>query len=146
MKKKLSYDDVIEDFPTLLFIWAGPLAYELIQSNCKGGMPSLPTVRHYLHKKRVTIREGEFRFDGLQRPIDLYDVNVRAVVISEDATRVIAKVNYDRKHNTLVGLVCPCDENGIPIMDTYRFTGFESVKAILKTAEKAKFVYALMAQ
>lgn len=146
MTKKQSYDDIIKDFSTLLLICAGPPTYEFIQSNCKGGIPSVPTVRRYLHTKSIKIRKGEFRFDGLQRHLELYNVSILTIAISEDATRVIAKVDYDPEYNTLIGLVCPCDENGIPIADIYRFTNFDSVKDILENAEKAKLVYTFIAQ
>lgn len=36
------------------------------------------------------------------------------VAISEDATRIITKVEYDSHSNQLIGFVAPYDDNGLP--------------------------------
>jgi hypothetical protein len=45
----------------------------------------------------------------------LEDRNLPLVVaISEDATRVVTKIEFDSRFNQLVGFVAPYDDNGLP--------------------------------
>lgn len=46
LKKKQSYDDIINDFSSLLFIWAGPLAYA--GASLRGGRGEPPPAKHSL--------------------------------------------------------------------------------------------------
>ena len=50
--------------------------------------------------------------------------------VAEDATRVIRKVQYDAETNKLlvVGFVLPCDEDGLPLCDSFMATTFKSMQ------------------
>ena len=87
---------VIKKFATALFIYAGPLAYEFLQNNLPEALPSLRTVQRIVHSEFKTINEGEFRFDDLVAHISQYNAP-SIVTVGEDATRVIARVEYDCK-------------------------------------------------
>ena len=44
------------------------------------------------------------------------------VAISEDATRITARVEYDYETNRMVGFVLPCDDKGLPLANSFLAT------------------------
>ena len=65
-------------------------------------------------KKRYTVPcEGEFLFDKLLVHLEAYSAE-RIVSISEDATRVVSRVEYDDSSDKIVGFVLPLNNNGLP--------------------------------
>eukprot|EP00731_Ephydatia_muelleri_P026350 Em0018g450a len=71
-------------------------------------LPSLRTVQRIVHHEYEVMNEGEFRFDQLANHINSYKC-ARVIVIGEDATRLVARVDYDPETNRLVGFVLPED-------------------------------------
>lgn len=71
---------------------------------------------------------------------------VRRVWISEDATAITAKVNYDPSTDQLVGITLPIDsKTGCPIVLNYEARDEAAIREHLKHP-KSKFVYLVMAQ
>eukprot|EP00731_Ephydatia_muelleri_P001762 Em0001g1762a len=87
-------------------IW--PLAYSFVHQNMPQALPSLRTVQRIVHHEYEVMNEGEFRFDQLANHINSYKC-ARVIVIGEDATRLVARVDYDPETNRLVGFVLPED-------------------------------------
>ena len=85
---------ILKKFSTALFIFCDPLAYEFIQHNIPEALPSLRTVQNVVHKEYQTLDVGCFIYDGLSQHIKQYKAP-NVVSIGEDATRVIARVDYD---------------------------------------------------
>ena len=48
-----------------------------------------------------------------------YNVPHRIVTIAEDATRVIARVDYDNETDRCIGFVLPIDKHGLPKTDSF---------------------------
>ena len=117
--QSIRHDMVIKKFASSLLIFCGPMAYNFIQKNMDAALPSLRTVQRLFHKDHRPFIEGEFRFDDLLVHLNKYEA-VRLVSVSEDATRLIARVEYDNDSDKLVGFVLPCDSNGLPLCDTFR--------------------------
>ena len=92
-----------------LFIFSGPLAYNLLHQNLPESLPSLRTVQRMMCKDYSHITEGEFRFDMLVKHIEFYK-GPKIIAIGEDATRVVQRVQYDPETNKMVGFVLPCTE------------------------------------
>ena len=136
---------MIKQFATALFIYAGPLAYEFLQQNMPEALPSLRTVQHNVHKEYKPIEEGQFCFDGLVEHIHHYNAT-NIVAIAEDATRVVARVDYDNNTDRCVGFVLPLDGNGLPLVDSFQATSFNAMQMMFSTASIAKYAYVYMAQ
>ena len=67
--------------------------------------------------------QGGFRFYELLVHLKGFSCpNIMSV--AEDATRVIRKVQYDAEINKLVGFVLPCDEDGLPLCNSFMATAF----------------------
>ena len=64
------------------------------------------------------------------------------VSIGEDATRVILRIDYDNETDRLIGFVLPCDDSGLPVVDTYLAVSFDSIKKSFS----AKYAFVYMAQ
>ena len=68
------------------------------------------------------------------------------VAIAEDATRVIARADYDHESDRVVGFVLPCDSNGLLKTDTFLATSFATVENMFQTAKAAKYAFLYVAQ
>ena len=55
-------------------------------------------------------------------------------------------MEYDNETNRLVGFVLPCDDKGLPIVDTFIALSFESIEESFKVANVAKYAFVYMAQ
>lgn len=133
---------ILWKFSIGLFIYAGPLAYEFIYKNMPEALPSIRTIQSAIHSEYKTINEGQFRFDDLVQHLHNYNI----ISISEDATRVIARVDYDNETNRCVGFVLPIDTNGLPINDSFLATSFTTIEKMFSDSSIAKFAYIYMAQ
>ena len=73
------------------------------------------TVQESIHAEYHPLSEGQFQFDDLVGYLKKFDAPL-VIAISEDATRVISRVEYDSETNRLVGFVLPCNSDGLPLV------------------------------
>lgn len=128
-RKKTGYrfDDLTKMFASYIFMLAGPLAYETINANLPLSIPSTSTVRRFITDKGPRVLEGHMREDELSTY--LKDRNLpRKVSLSEDGTRITAKVSYDPVTNQLVGFVLPLDQNGMPVTFSFPATSASEIQ------------------
>lgn len=135
------YDSQIKRYAAYLRMICGPLAYETIQRNLECALPSLSSTNRYIKSANCHITEGILRTEELL--IYLKERNLPlTVAISEDATRIIGRVQYDAASNQLVGFTLPLSRsNGMPIPYSFparsaqemynHFTGDISVSNLL---------------
>lgn len=109
------YDVDVKLYAAYLRMLIGPMAYETLQKNLEYSLPSLSSTNRYISSSGCHISEGIFR--GEELALYLSERNLDPVVcISEDATRITSRVQYDSKSNQLVGFVLPLNsKNGMPI-------------------------------
>lgn len=141
------YCQKIQMFASLLRMVSGPLAYELIQSNLPGALPSIPTTNRYIRKSHCNIIEGVLRLEELS--IYLNDRNLeKTVAIAEDATRIIGRVQFDSRTNSLMGFALPLNEQtGMPIPFTYKArNAHEIAKHMLENDQNPGYVNVVMAK
>ena len=141
------HDTIIKKFATSLLIYAGPMAYDLVHRNMPTALPSLRTVQREVHNEYQTISEGYFQFDGLENYLTQHGMSSHKVVsISEDATRIIARIDYDSESDRLVGFVLPCNDQGLPLADSFLATTIESIEEMFENNKRSKYAYVYMAQ
>ena len=121
------------------------MAYNLVHQNMPDALPCLRTVQENIHAEYYSLSEGQFRFDELASYLKKFDAPL-VVAVSEDATRVISRVEYDNETNRLVGFLLPCDSNGLPVADSFLALSLESIEECFKSQEISKFAYVFMAQ
>ena len=64
----------------------------------------------------------------------------KIVSISKVTTRLIARVDYDKESDKLVGFVLPCNNEGVPLTDSYIATSFDFLEQTFTTTEIGKYV------
>ena len=122
------------------------MAYDLVHRNMPIALPSLRTVQREVQNEYKTISEGYFQFDGLEKYLTQHRISHKVVSISEDATRIITRIDYDSKSDRLVGFVLPCNDQGLPLVDSFVATTFESIQNMFETNQQSKYAYVYMAQ
>lgn len=110
------YNETIKEFASYMFMLAGRIAYETLCKNIP--LPSLSSISRYLQEKGPTIIEGNLRSTELLEYLEKRKLPLQ-VWLSEDATRVTGRIQYDSKTNQLVGFVLPLDGNGMPIQMSF---------------------------
>ena len=145
LPKQRRHDEIIKKFSMSLFFMAGPAAYEMLHQNLPEALPSLSLVKKEMRKHYSNFTEGVFRFDKLSTHLDAYQAP-RVISISEDATRIISRIEYDPSSDKLVGFVLPVDKNCLPLTDTFLATSFEQIEKMFMDESRSTFAYVYMAQ
>lgn len=108
------YDLLSKMFAAYIFMLSGPLAYETLNANLPFSLPSTSTVHRFLADNGPQVIEGKMRTKELLQYLKTRNLPL-IVSLSEDATRITAKVLYDPNTNQLIGFALPLDKNGMPI-------------------------------
>lgn len=99
----------------------------------------------YIAKDKCKILEGELRLKELIEYLDKYELP-KFVWISEDATGIVSKVEYDAQSNQLTGLVLPLHEQtGNPIAFSYLASSADEIRNSVEK-EKSTHVHLVLAQ
>lgn len=92
----------------------GKLAYETFKANARRSVPSVKSVNRYIAREKSSAHEGVLRTKELSQYLTNQHLP-RIVALSEDATRITDRIQFDRETNQLVGFVLTLGENGMPI-------------------------------
>lgn len=112
------YDDVVFDLGSLLFHVGGLKNYEILCHNLP--IPKVSRIRGIIYQHPPVI-EGVFRINELKQFLVERNLPLK-VHLSEDATVLSPRVQYDPKTNQLVGLVLPFDKDGLPVPASFPAT------------------------
>lgn len=97
---------------------SGKLAYETLKANTQHALPSERAVSRHIAQVQSTAVEGVLRADELLQY--LTDLKLpKFVALSEDATRITNRPQYDPQTNQIVGFVLPLGKNGMPCAKSY---------------------------
>lgn len=108
------FDEITKMFSSYIFMLSGRLAYETLNANLPYSIPSPSTVSRFLKENGPKIIEGKMRTIELDEYLKSRNLPLK-ISISEDATRITAKIAYDPSTNQLVGFALPLDDDGMPI-------------------------------
>ena len=143
--KARRHNEIVKSYSLSLLVMIGPSAYKLIHANMPEAFPSLSTVEREASKRYHPLKEGEFLFDKLAAHLDAYQAP-RVISISEDATRVVSRVEYDGSSDRIVGFVLPLSNDSLPQQNRFTATTFEDVDEMFKRSKKATSAYIYVAQ
>lgn len=107
------YDNDLKEFCAHIYLVSGLLAYELLYKNI-GNLPSSATLNRLI-SRLTSIQEGRVNIDGISEYFEKKGL-AKVCWISEDQTKVVERVRYNSKYNTLEGLTSPLDQNGMPVI------------------------------
>ena len=108
-------------------------------------LPSLRSVQRVLYSEYKSITEGEFRFKELADHLAQHKAT-NVVLIGEDATRLIARVEWDAETNRCCGFVLPLNKEGLPESDSFLAVSFEGIEKMFVENSISKYAYVYMAQ
>lgn len=100
-KNKNVFDDAIKNFAVYLFYVGGRLLYETLHANMKNALPPISTLNRYLDRHHEQKQQGTFDFGGLAKFLQANGLP-KIVWISEGATRITRKIQYDSKTNKII--------------------------------------------
>lgn len=140
------YDPEVKKWAAYMRMLSGPIAYKTLQRNLNIGLPSISRINHFVQNTRNTIVEGVLRSDELL--VYLKEKNSPHVVaLSEDATNIVDRVEFNSKKNQLTGFVLPLDRDGMPIPFVYGARNTDEIVGhFAKEAPVAKSVITVVAQ
>ncbi|KAF0688873.1 Uncharacterized protein FWK35_00037959, partial [Aphis craccivora] len=143
-KNNNRFDEQLKKFSVYLFIVGGRLLYETLHKNMNDALPSISTLFRFLDNTQNNVTEGCFRFEELR--VFLIKRNLPPKIwISEDATSITGKIEYDAKSNKVIGFVLPL-ENGCPLYDSFPATSAKRITEYFHTGIRANYAYVIMAQ
>lgn len=137
------YENSLKLFSTYLFTIGGRLLYETLCKNL--ALPSLSTVSRTMSKYSCFLTEGKIRAKELKQFLDSRKLPL-TVWLSEDATRITGRIQYDPPSNQLVGFVLPLGSDGMPLSNTFSATTLEKIQNTFQNATIAKLLYVIIAQ
>lgn len=140
------YDSDTQKFATYLRMIMGPLAYQTLQANLVGSIPSLPSINRYIQSSHYHIIEGVLRAEELR--IYLEERKLPYIVsLSEDATVIIGRVQYDPRTNQIVGFVLPLNsQTGMPIPFAFPARNANEIMKHFSTGSISTNLIVVMAQ
>lgn len=146
LKQGYRYDDDFKRFCVHNRILSGRMAFNSLHANLLGCFPSISTMNRYIHRSDHAVVEGELRIDELK--VYLKERNMPMwVSLSEDATRVDNRLQYDARTNQIIGFVLPTNHNGLPIPFQYKARDVQEILThFSKDIPIANFVNTIMAK
>jgi len=137
------YKVVMKEFAFLVFSVGGLALYEIFCYKDNLPFPSVSTVRRKIYSNEK-FAEGVFRIKELKDFLVLHDCPF-IVHLSEDATAVTGRIQYDSARNQIVGFALPLDSNGRPIVGSYPATSASLIAEYFKQKSTSRYAYCIMA-
>lgn len=144
-KNAYRFKSTLKQWFSYIYTVSGRFAYEVLEKNLGCAVPSITTVRRTVSHFSCKVSEGVFRFKQLKEYL-LENNFPLTVWISEDATRITSRVQYDSCTNQIVGFVPQLDENGIPVSNSFPAISAEKITSYFDSCTRATNVYTVMAQ
>lgn len=100
---------------------------------------------HYISQHKPAVIEGQLRCKDLLNYLDALEIP-KYVWLSEDATSINPKIEFDSKSNQMVGPVLPFESNtGMPISFSHLARTTEEIQINMRK-NVSNYVYVVMAQ
>lgn len=142
--KRNSFENNLKKFALYIYYTGGKLLYETLYANLSDILPSLSTLYRFSLSNKISVEEGELNLKGLK--LFLEERNLPMVVwISEDATRITGKIEYNSRTNNLQGFVSPL-ENGFPQKGKFTVRSCNDMDTYFKEGVRGDYAYVIMAQ
>lgn len=141
------FPEEIKSFCTYVRLLAGPLAYSTLHRNLELAIPSVSTTNVFARNTGSVCCEGKLRVNELLMYLKERDLPL-VVALSEDATRIDGRIQYDSRSNQLLGFVTPVNRaTGMPITNSYQARNFTEISKHFSSGNiPAHYVNVLMAQ
>lgn len=99
----------------------------------------------YVNENKATIIEGELRCKELKRYLEALKLPM-CVWLSEDASAIVSKIEFDHRTNQMIGIVLPIEPStGMPVPYSFLARNTEEIQSNMER-NKSISVYLVMAQ
>lgn len=141
------FDGDVMDLASHLRMICGKLGYESLQSNLPAALPSISSTNRHIREADGYVAEGVLRVEELKTYLESRNLP-QIVSLSEDATRITGRIQYDSQSNEIIGFVLPSDKvTGMPIPHSYKARNAEEIIYHFSNRNAiANFVNVIMAQ
>lgn len=134
----------LKDFCTYTYLKGGPSCYEGLSLNSV--IPSAVTCRREIHENEV-LEIGKFYIDEFLMYLEGQEITCSDVIIAEDATRLMGRVEFCAKTNQLYGLLPDINESlGLPKKNFFKFENPSQVYNYLKNYKVAPYLQIITAK
>lgn len=153
---KKVYTDEIMKVAAWYLIVGGRKVYETLALNLP--FPSISRVYNYIYDKDVPA-EGMFYFkefgERLKKTLEKTDLETDSpedpscpmfAYIAEDDTKIVSALDYVQKTDTISGFCLPLDENGVPVIDFYKFSSVAVLKKYLDNVDLSAYAKVVTAK
>lgn len=132
-------------FVSYIFILGRRNVYKILQKNLPASFSSATTIGRCIQKVNEPVREGQFYFYQLK--IYLLERRIpMSVWVSEDATRINGRIQYDSRLDEIVGFVLLLNDKGLPTCGSFKATSAATIKKYFEDSTVANYAYVIMAQ
>lgn len=141
------YDEDTKQFTTYVRMTGGAFTYDTWYHNLVGAIPSLSSVNRYIRENDEFVIDGKLRCNELLAYLKKRHLEL-VVSLSEDATRINGRVQYDKKSNQIYGFPAPVDkQTGMPIPLSFPARNAEEIGSYFSSSSQlAGYVNVIMAQ
>jgi hypothetical protein len=134
----------LKDFSTYLYMKSGKSTYEALYENSVIPSSSL-CKKEIVRASKMEI--GKIYIEEFFASLQGYEIECKKVIISEDATRVDSRIEYDSESNELFGLLPEYDlETGLPKVNFFNVTSPSATLKFLKKYKKAPYLQLIVAK
>lgn len=130
--KRITFTSHFKTFCSYMYILAGPKAYKTLQMVLP--LIALRTAQQHLHDTHTRIIEGELRIGALKEFLKRTK-SPPVVWLSEDATRIISKLQIDPSTGNMIGILLDKDDDtGMPITFQKSLDSVQNLKDLLENS------------
>lgn len=137
----------VKDLAVFIRLYGGKMLYQTLHKNLELAFPSLDTTNRIIRKLDNPSIEGCLRANELLKYLNDRELPL-VVTISEDATSIEGRVQYDPRTNQVCGFILPLDEEtGMPIQGAFPArSGMEIISHFNENHTVARNVNVVMAK
>ena len=128
-----------------LYITGGKFNYETLSANFGVALPTPSIVMSASRSYLSPILEGTIRMAECMAALEERK-QPRTVWVSEDATGINGRVEYDSKTDRCVGFVGPLDERGMPDLSRFGAEDADTIQGLFARHATARSAHLVLAQ
>jgi len=142
-KNGFRYENSLKLIATYIFIVGGRILYDTLAANLP--LPSVSTICCTINAYSGSFVEGACRVTDFKQFLQVRNLT-SLVWLSEDATRITGRIQYDSSTNQLIRFVLPFDDQGMPIAFSFTASSAKSIQDHFNNNTAASSLYVIMAQ
>lgn len=136
------FDDNLKLFSTYLYLKGGASTYDTLSQNAP--LPTLSAIKEDIQKDRMN--PCHIYAKELQSFLEKNNLP-KHVIVAEDATRLLDRIEIDPQTNELFGLLANTDEiTGMPQADFFKVNTPSQLKDFLEQFKKAPYIQVIVAK